>query len=112
MAAIYYNLVFACSVKFFRQKIWEVREKALSLHRKKRQGTLAERLGNGLQNRVEQFDSARYLKEKDAHDECRILFCCAAMCPPPRGAAAAETGADTPLALPHKPCFRALRHTG
>ncbi len=53
---------FACSVKFFRQKIWEVREKALSLHRKKRQGTLAERLGNGLQNRVEQFDSARYLK--------------------------------------------------
>ncbi len=24
-------------------------------------GTLAERLGNGLQNRVEQFDSARYL---------------------------------------------------
>lgn len=63
MAAIYYNLVFDCSVKFFRQKIWEVREKALSLHRKKRQGTLAERLGNGLQNRVEQFDSARYLKD-------------------------------------------------
>ena len=26
-------------------------------------GTLADRLGNGLQNRVEQFDSARYLKE-------------------------------------------------
>ena len=24
-------------------------------------GTLADRLGNGLQNRVEQFDSARYL---------------------------------------------------
>ena len=29
-------------------------------------GTLAERLGNGLQNRVEQFDSARYLtSERD-----------------------------------------------
>lgn len=27
-------------------------------------GTLAERLGNGLQNRVEQFDSARYLKKR------------------------------------------------
>ena len=27
-------------------------------------GTLAERLGNGLQNRVEQFDSARYLHNK------------------------------------------------
>lgn len=29
-----------------------------------RNGTLAERLGNGLQNRVEQFDSARYLFHK------------------------------------------------
>lgn len=28
---------------------------------RKRNGTLADRLGNGLQNRVEQFDSARYL---------------------------------------------------
>ena len=27
-------------------------------------GTLADRLGNGLQNRVEQFDSARYLSYK------------------------------------------------
>ena len=26
-------------------------------------GTLADRLGNGLQNRVEQFDSARYLQK-------------------------------------------------
>ena len=30
---------------------------------KSEQGTLAERLGNGLQNRVEQFDSARYLNK-------------------------------------------------
>ena len=29
--------------------------------KKQRYGTLADRLGNGLQNRVEQFDSARYL---------------------------------------------------
>ena len=48
----------------FPSKILEVGKKALSLHRKKRQGTLAERLGNGLQNRVEQFDSARYLEMK------------------------------------------------
>ena len=27
-------------------------------------GTLADRLGNGLQNRVEQFDSARYLTRR------------------------------------------------
>ena len=33
--------------------------------RKTNIGTLAERLGNGLQNRVEQFDSARYLNKKD-----------------------------------------------
>ena len=37
---------------------------------KSEQGTLAERLGNGLQNRVEQFDSARYLiKSRE-----RIIF--------------------------------------
>ena len=29
-------------------------------------GTLADRLGNGLQNRVEQFDSARYLSSPSA----------------------------------------------
>lgn len=29
---------------------------------KTKNGTLADRLGNGLQNRVEQFDSARYLR--------------------------------------------------
>ena len=33
----------------------------------KHNGTLADRLGNGLQNRVEQFDSARYLKTKSSH---------------------------------------------
>ena len=40
-------------------------------------GTLADRLGNGLQNRVEQFDSARYLKTKSSHsisDGCFSFF--------------------------------------
>ena len=60
--SIYIIILFFLLPAIFRQKILEVWEKALSLHRKKRQGTLAERLGNGLQNRVEQFDSARYLK--------------------------------------------------
>lgn len=59
---LYFIILFFPLPAIFRQKILEVWEKALSLHRKKRQGTLAERLGNGLQNRVEQFDSARYLK--------------------------------------------------
>ena len=33
----------------------------IPLHSQISNGTLADRLGNGLQNRVEQFDSARYL---------------------------------------------------
>ena len=41
-------------------------------------GTLADRLGNGLQNRVEQFDSARYLNKKSSHwfDCFFLLFTC------------------------------------
>ncbi len=42
-------------------KSLQIKIKALPLHSQLRNGTLAERLGNGLQNRVEQFDSARYL---------------------------------------------------
>lgn len=39
-------------------------------------GTLAERLGNGLQNRVEQFDSARYLTMKEGiANKVYPLFC-------------------------------------
>ena len=37
-------------------------------------GTLADRLGNGLQNRVEQFDSARYLTTKRWIQQCIHLF--------------------------------------
>ncbi len=40
------------------------KNKRLPLHSVMKNGTLAERLGNGLQNRVEQFDSARYLHDK------------------------------------------------
>ena len=36
------------------------------MHPQTSNGTLADRLGNGLQNRVEQFDSARYLKIQNA----------------------------------------------
>ena len=37
-------------------------------------GTLADRLGNGLQNRVEQFDSARYLLKGNIHVEAFLYF--------------------------------------
>ncbi len=38
-------------------------------------GTLADRLGNGLQNRVEQFDSARYLtRRQNFYKFCLFLF--------------------------------------
>ena len=38
------------------------REKAVYLQRKTKVGELAEWLGNGLQNRVQQFDSATHLE--------------------------------------------------
>ena len=38
-------------------------------------GTLADRLGNGLQNRVEQFDSARYLtRRQNFFKFCLLCF--------------------------------------
>ena len=43
---------------------------------KSEQGTLAERLGNGLQNRVEQFDSARYLNNNRESFDFHGLFLC------------------------------------
>ncbi len=39
----------------------EVKIVFVPLQPQERNGTLADRLGNGLQNRLEQFDSARYL---------------------------------------------------
>ena len=39
-------------------------------------GTLADRLGNGLQNRVEQFDSARYLSKLSGNSLRDFRFNC------------------------------------
>ena len=39
-------------------------------------GTLAVRLGNGLQNRVEQFDSARYLFKLSGNSLRNFRFNC------------------------------------
>ena len=39
-------------------------------------GTLADRLGNGLQNRVEQFDSARYLFKLSGNSLRNFRFNC------------------------------------
>lgn len=46
------------------ENIWYYGLLSIPLHRIKQKGTLADRLGNGLQNRVEQFDSARCLSFK------------------------------------------------
>ena len=45
------------------ENIWYYGLLSIPLHRIKQKGTLADRLGNGLQNRVGQFDSARYLNK-------------------------------------------------
>ena len=46
-----------------------------SYSNKNKFGTLADRLGNGLQNRVEQFDSARYLLiKRKFHMEFPLIF--------------------------------------
>ena len=39
-----------------------------------RYGTMAEWLGNGLQNRVQQFDSAWYLKMEEAASHCGFFL--------------------------------------
>ena len=36
------------------------------MYRKTKQGTMSEWLGNGLQNRLQQFESAWYLKKRDS----------------------------------------------
>ena len=38
-------------------------------------GVLTERLGNGLQNRVERFDSARHLAKRKSFQKKGFLFC-------------------------------------
>ena len=63
---------------FFKEiflKICTYKKNVLPLQRKKaRNGTLADRLGNGLQNRVEQFDSARYLLKRQHSCECCLFY--------------------------------------
>ncbi len=46
----------------FYQKIWKNKKSVVTLHpQTHRNGSLAEWLGTGLQNRLQQFDSARNL---------------------------------------------------
>ena len=60
--------------KKVKQKIWQYRLFVLPLQPLTTNGTLAERLGNGLQNRVEQFDSARYLLQKRPKVTRKLCF--------------------------------------
>ena len=53
--------------------VWLFKKNDIPLHSQTK-GTLAEWLGNGLQNRVRRFESARYLTIRDAY--MRLLFFC------------------------------------
>lgn len=63
-------------------KIWWNKIKAVPLHSQMRytishqleNGVLTERLGNGLQNRVERFDSARHLTEGSSFENFLFYF--------------------------------------
>ena len=55
-------------------KVLSVKNIFVPLHSQIRNGTLADRLGNGLQNRVEQFDSARYLQRQGHGFKACVLF--------------------------------------
>lgn len=65
--------------------IWKNKLFILPLHtQKSNNGTLADRLGNGLQNRVGQFDSARYLNKQKNHNlfmtESIVIFLYSSVC--------------------------------
>lgn len=62
-------------------KVLSVKNIFVPLHSQIRNGTLADRLGNGLQNRVEQFDSARHLIEGEEY-YCSSLFVYATLSAP------------------------------
>ena len=56
-------------------KVLPIKNIFVPLHSQIRNGTLADRLGNGLQNRVEQFDSARYLYARQVlNDKFKTCF--------------------------------------
>ena len=76
-------VLFMINVRIIRkkqEKIWWNKIKAVPLHSLIRndvatlQGVLTERLGNGLQNRVERFDSARHLFRKKGNSFIWISF--------------------------------------
>ena len=48
--------------------ILDVNKNVISLHRKTGKGRLADRLGNGLQNRAERFDSATDLTKSVTYE--------------------------------------------
>ena len=53
--------------------VWLFEKNDIPLHSQTK-GTLAEWLGNGLQNRVRRFESARYLKQKSGQIQMTVLF--------------------------------------
>ena len=61
-------------IKRFIKYIWWFVKKILYLHSQTTNGTMAEWLGSGLQNRVQQFDSAWYLKEGDSIELPSFFF--------------------------------------
>ena len=55
--------------------VWLFEKNDIPLHSQTK-GTLAEWLGNGLQNRVRRFESARYLTRRGvSHDTPRLFSC-------------------------------------
>ena len=53
--------------------VWLFEKNDIPLHSQTK-GTLAEWLGNGLQNRVRRFESARYLKRELSSDSSLFFF--------------------------------------
>ncbi len=68
-------MISTSEAEVFMSKICSLKKKYLYLH--SQIGTLAEWLGNGLQNRLQQFDSAGYLSKRKRPAYCRSLFLCA-----------------------------------
>ena len=64
-----YDKMFGMNVRYFENKV-------LSLHSQtSNNGTLTEWLGSGLQNRVQQFESAGYLKKGHLSNQVSFFIC-------------------------------------
>lgn len=60
---------------FFCRKVWWSENKVLTLHSQtSNNGTLTEWLGSGLQNRVQQFESAGYLKKGHLSNQVSFFY--------------------------------------